>query len=71
MCSWCSLPDIKSCLQKGAALIFLEVTEIFVIEVAKWHDCILILLLGKECVCYNQFMIILADLLGAYRGQGG
>lgn len=29
---------IKSCLQKGAALIFLEVTEIFVIEVAKWHD---------------------------------
>lgn len=29
---------IKSCLQKGAALIFLEVTEIFVTEVAKWHD---------------------------------
>lgn len=23
---------------KGAALIFLEVTEIFVTEVAKWHD---------------------------------
>lgn len=50
-------------------MVFLELTEMFVTEVAKWHD--LILLLEKECVCYNQFMIILADLISLQRGQGG
>jgi hypothetical protein len=54
---------------RTAAMVFLELTEMFVTEVAKWHD--LILLLEKECVCYNQFMIILADLISLQRGQGG